>query len=157
MPWIDDSSIHWIVCEIGTVRFGFSHVCISLTVVSYLFDSNTLYAASALAANVLIQLSLAAPCGSHFPSPNLKNLLTTTDVCSPMFKTPMYHNLGIHWASSISTFLAVACLPFPWIFYKLGSSVRRHWQYAAESATKLEAMDQRAAHPRSGCSNMKSS
>ncbi|KAJ5852268.1 uncharacterized protein N7529_011653 [Penicillium soppii] len=99
-PWIDDSSIHWIVCEIGTAIFRFSHVCIILSMVSYLVDSYTRCAASALAANAVIR----ALFGGDFP----------------MFKTPMYHNLDIHWASSIPAFLAVACLPFLWIFYKLG-------------------------------------
>lgn len=55
----------------------------------------------------------------------------------------MYNNLGIHWASSISAFLAVACLPFPWVFYKFGPAIRRHCRYAAESARKLDEMNDR--------------
>lgn len=55
----------------------------------------------------------------------------------------MYRNLGIHWASSISAFLAVACLPFPWIFYKYGPAIRRHCQYASESAQQLDEMTDR--------------
>lgn len=55
----------------------------------------------------------------------------------------MYQNLGIHWASSISAFLAVACLPFPWIFYKYGPAIRRHCQYASESARQLDEMADR--------------
>jgi ABC-type transport system involved in cytochrome bd biosynthesis, fused ATPase and permease components len=55
----------------------------------------------------------------------------------------MYQNLGIHWASSISAFLAVACLPFPWIFYKYGPTIRRHCQYASESARQLDEMTDR--------------
>ena len=55
----------------------------------------------------------------------------------------MYRNLGIHWASSISAFLALACLPFPWIFYRYGPAIRRHCQYASESARQLDEMADR--------------
>lgn len=55
----------------------------------------------------------------------------------------MYDRLGIHWGSSISAFLAAACLPFPWIFYKYGPAIRRHCRYAAESARQLDAMTDR--------------
>ncbi|KAJ6186481.1 hypothetical protein N7519_007782 [Penicillium mononematosum] len=121
--WTNFPHIHWIVCEIGTVLFGFSHVSIFLSVVNYLVDGYTIYAASALAGNAVIR----ALFGAAFP----------------LFTTPMYQNLGIHWASSISAFLAVACLPFPWIFYKYGPAIRRHCQYAAESARQLDEMADR--------------
>lgn len=55
----------------------------------------------------------------------------------------MYDRLGIHWGSSISAFLAAACLPFPWIFYKYGPAIRRHCRYAAESARQLDAQTDR--------------
>jgi hypothetical protein len=45
----------------------------------------------------------------------------------------MYDRLGIHWASSIPAFLAVACLPFPFLFYKYGLSIRQKCKYAAEA------------------------
>lgn len=45
----------------------------------------------------------------------------------------MYHRLGIHWASSIPAFLALACVPFPFLFYKYGKSIRLKCKYAAES------------------------
>ncbi|KAJ5555715.1 hypothetical protein N7535_008148 [Penicillium sp. DV-2018c] len=121
--WTNFPRIHWIVCEIGTVLFGFSHVSIFLSVVNYLVDGYTIYAASALAGNAVIR----ALFGAAFP----------------LFTTPMYQNLGIHWASSISAFLALACLPFPWIFYKYGPAIRRHCQYAAESARQLDEMADR--------------
>lgn len=55
----------------------------------------------------------------------------------------MYNSLGVHWASSISAFMALVCLPFPWIFYKYGPPIRRRCQYAAESARQLDAMADR--------------
>ncbi|KAJ5680078.1 hypothetical protein N7536_011217 [Penicillium majusculum] len=121
--WTNFPHIHWVVCEIGTVLLGFSHVSIFLSVVNYLVDGYTIYAASALAGNAVIR----ALFGAAFP----------------LFTTPMYQNLGIHWASSISAFLAVACLPFPLIFYKYGPAIRRHCQYASESARQLDEMADR--------------
>lgn len=55
----------------------------------------------------------------------------------------MYKSLGVHWASSISAFMALVCLPFPWVFYKYGPPIRRRCQYAAESARQLDAMADR--------------
>ncbi|KAJ5881115.1 uncharacterized protein N7473_012168 [Penicillium subrubescens] len=121
--WTNFPRIHWIVCQIGTVFFGFSHVSIFLSVVNYLVDGYTVYAASALAGNAVIR----ALFGAAFP----------------LFTTPMYDRLGIHWGSSISAFLAAACLPFPWVFYKYGPAIRRHCRYAAESARQLDAQTDR--------------
>jgi hypothetical protein len=58
--WTNFPHIHWIVCEIGTVLFGFSHVSIFLSVVNYLVDGYTIYAASALAGNAVIRALFGA-------------------------------------------------------------------------------------------------
>jgi hypothetical protein len=58
----------------------------------------------------------------------------------PLFTTYMYADLGIHWASSIPAFLALACVPFPFLFYKYGSAIRLRCKYAAEAAAFLEKM-----------------
>jgi len=52
----------------------------------------------------------------------------------------MYKNLGIHWASSIPAFLALACVPFPFLFYKYGEPIRMKCKYAAEAARVLKEM-----------------
>lgn len=52
----------------------------------------------------------------------------------------MYRNLGIHWASSIPAFLALICVPFPFLFYKYGRSIRMRCKFAAEAAKELEEM-----------------
>lgn len=57
----------------------------------------------------------------------------------------MYHNLGIHWASSIPAFLALACLPFPFLFYKYGATIRKKCKYAAQSEAFMEKMRSQAA------------
>lgn len=45
----------------------------------------------------------------------------------------MYENLGIHWASSIPAFLALACVPFLPIIYRYGPKIRRNCKYAREA------------------------
>jgi hypothetical protein len=52
----------------------------------------------------------------------------------------MYRNLGIHWASSVPAFLALACVPFPFLFWRYGKVIRMKSEYAAEAAKVLERM-----------------
>lgn len=63
----------------------------------------------------------------------------------PLFTTQMYDALGIHWASSIPAFLALACMPFPFLFYKYGESIRLRCKFAAEAAAVLEKLRGAAA------------
>jgi hypothetical protein len=55
----------------------------------------------------------------------------------------MYEGLGIHWASSVPAFLALACVPFPFVFYKCGRAVRLRCKFAAEAARQMAEMDER--------------
>ena len=75
------------------------------------------YAASVLAANAVLRSLLGA--------------------AFPLFTTDMYHNLGIHWASTIPAFLSLACVPFPFLFYKYGAKIRSKCKFAAEAAQVL--------------------
>lgn len=52
----------------------------------------------------------------------------------------MYQDLGIHWASSVPAFLAVACVPFPFLFYQYGDKIRMRCKYASEAAAFLTRM-----------------
>jgi hypothetical protein len=45
----------------------------------------------------------------------------------------MYQNLGIQWASSIPAFLALACVPMPFLFYRFGKVIRARSKYAARA------------------------
>ncbi len=42
----------------------------------------------------------------------------------------MYNNLGDAWASSLLGFLALACAPFPYLFYRYGAAIRARSKYA---------------------------
>ena len=118
--WTNYPSIHWIVSIIGTAPFGFGMVLVFLALMNYLIDAYTIYAASVLAANSVLRSIF----GATFP----------------LFTTYMYSGLGIHWASSIPGFLALACLPFPFIFWKFGARIRMKCKYAAEAHQVMEDM-----------------
>lgn len=65
----------------------------------------------------------------------------------PLFTKYMYDDLGIHWASSIPAFLALACLPFPVLFYYYGHTIRMKCEYAAEAAAFMDRMRSKHAEP----------
>lgn len=92
---------------------------------NYLIDSYVIYAASVLAASAVIRSLFGA--------------------AFPLFTTYMYKDLGIHWASSIPAFLSLACMPFPYLFWRYGAAIRAKCKYAAEAAAVLEKMRSRAA------------
>ncbi|KAJ4418853.1 hypothetical protein N0V82_005299 [Gnomoniopsis sp. IMI 355080] len=115
--WTNYPSIHWIVSIIGTAPFGFGMVLVFLSIMNYLIDAYVIYAASVLAANAVMRSCFGA--------------------AFPLFTTNMYDALGIHWASSIPAFLALACIPFPFLFYKYGPAIRKRCKYAAQAEAFL--------------------
>ena len=52
----------------------------------------------------------------------------------------IYENLGIHWASSMPAFLALACLPAPFFFYKHGTAIWAQSSYAVESKAAIRSI-----------------
>jgi hypothetical protein len=58
----------------------------------------------------------------------------------PLFATQMSERLGIHWVSSIPAFRALACLPFPFLFYKSGGPTRMPCKHASEADLFMEKM-----------------
>ncbi|KAJ3548619.1 hypothetical protein NM208_g922 [Fusarium decemcellulare] len=118
--WTNGPSVHWVVPIIGSAFFSFGLVLVFLSLLNYLIDSYVIFAASVLAANSVIRSVFGA--------------------AFPLFTKKMYENLGIHWASSIPAFLALACVPFPFLFAKYGETIRMKCEYAAEAARVLERM-----------------
>ncbi|RMZ88040.1 hypothetical protein DV736_g4740, partial [Chaetothyriales sp. CBS 134916] len=118
--WTNYTSIPWIVCIIGSAIFGFGIVLMFLPVMNYLIDSYTIYAASVLAANSILRSLFGA--------------------IFPLFTTYMYNNLGIHWASSIPGFLALGCLPFPFLFWKYGHKIRMKCKYSAQAHEMMQQL-----------------
>jgi len=126
--WTNYPSIHWIVCIIATVPFGFGVTLVFLSGMNYLIDSYTIYAASVLAANSVLRSLFGA--------------------AFPLFTTQMYRSLGIHWASSIPASLALACLPSPFLFYKYGEAIRMKCKYAAQAHETMVQMRHAAKETR---------
>ncbi|QPG95263.1 hypothetical protein C2857_007919 [Epichloe festucae Fl1] len=120
--WTNSESIHWIVSILAGVPFGFGMVLVFLSIMNYLIDSYTIFAASVLAANSVLRSLFGA--------------------AFPLFTTYMYKDLGIHWASTIPAFLALACVPFPFLFYKYGARIRAKCKFAAQSAAFMEKLRQ---------------
>jgi len=87
---------------------------------NYLIDSYTIYAASVLAANSVLRSLFGA--------------------VFPLFTSQMYARLGIHWASSVPAFLALGCVPFPFLFYRYGAAVRGRCKFAREAGEKMLEM-----------------
>lgn len=122
--WTNYPSIHWIVSILAGVPFGFGMVLIFLGMMNYLIDAYTIFAASVLAANSVLRSLFGA--------------------AFPLFTTQMYENLGIHWASTIPAFLALACVPMPFLFYKYGPKIRESCKYAAQSAAFMQKLQQQS-------------
>lgn len=152
--WTNYPTIHWMASIAAGAPFGFGMVLVFLSVFNYLIDSYTIFAASVLAANS----ALRSLFGTAFP----------------LFTTYMYHNLGIHWASSIPAFLSLVCVPFPFIFYKYGAQIRQRCTFAAEAdafmrrlaeknqeetrreGTIIEKQDEKGTSPAQACDGLES-
>lgn len=122
--WTNSPSIHWLSPIAACIPFGFGMVLVFVAVLNYLIDSYTIFAASVLAANSVLRSIFGA--------------------VFPLFTTYMYRNLGIHWASCIPAFLALLCVPFPFIFYKYGSAIRSKCRYAAQALNFMKELQARS-------------
>lgn len=119
--WTTYRSVHWMSPVAAGVPFGFGLTLIFTAVFSYLIDAYTIYAASALAANTVLRSLFGA--------------------AFPMFTKQMYDKLGTQWASSLPAFLALACIPVPFVLWKHGPAIRKKCKYAARAAAAAELDD----------------
>lgn len=123
--WTNSTSLPWAASVCASIPFGFGLVLVFLGIMNYLIDSYTIFAASVLAANSIIRCVMGA--------------------AFPLFTKQMYEGLGIHWASSIPGFLALACIPMPFFFYKYGALIRSKCKYAAEADAFMQRIRNQAA------------
>lgn len=110
----DGRNVHWIAPIIFGIPFGMGMVVLFLSCMGYLVDVYVIYAASVLAANSVLRSLFGA--------------------AFPLFTKPMYEKLGVHWAAALPGFLALACAPAPFLFYKYGGALREKCKYASEAA-----------------------
>ncbi|KNG46409.1 msf membrane transporter [Stemphylium lycopersici] len=105
LGWTADPEFHWIAPVIGLVLLGTGFFTIFQAALNYLVDTFTLYAASAVAANTFLRSAFAG--------------------AFPLVVTPMYHNIGVGPASSITGGFAALLIPVPFVFYVFGKRIRR--------------------------------
>ncbi|KAJ9233003.1 hypothetical protein DTO207G8_6343 [Paecilomyces variotii] len=98
--WTSNPHITWVPQVIAGVPIGMGIQIIYTMGFNYILDAYTPYAASAVSANTFIRSMAAAG--------------------FPLFATPMYHKLGISWATSLLAFFSLLLMPF------LGELSRRY-------------------------------
>ncbi|KAI4249021.1 MAG: hypothetical protein LQ352_005756 [Teloschistes flavicans] len=109
--WTSPKEINWVVPCFGAALIGIGFFTVFQAALNYLIDTFQRYAASAIAANTFLRSVFAAS--------------------FPLFVNPMFHQLGIPWASSVFGFFAVALIPIPYLFYLYGPRIRAKGKYSA--------------------------
>lgn len=110
--WTSPVHIHWIAPCISLVLMGIGFFTIFQSALNYLIDTFQKYSASAIAANTFLRSIFAA--------------------VFPLFVSPMFHKLGIAWASSLLGFISTAMIPIPFLFYIYGARIRGKGRFTAE-------------------------
>lgn len=118
--WTNDPSTFWLISVSAGVFTGFGMVLLYMSLTNYIVDAYLGYAASALAATTVVRSGAAA--------------------VFPLFTTPMYDSLGIHWASSVPGFMSVIFVPALLAFYKWGHIIRSKTRFAMEAQRMADAM-----------------
>ncbi|KAF2021667.1 MFS general substrate transporter [Aaosphaeria arxii CBS 175.79] len=110
--WSAQAKTHWIVPNIGAAIFCAGVIVGFQCIQTYLVDSYTRYAASAIAAATFLR-SLA---GFGFP----------------LFAPAMYDALDFGWGNSLLGFVAIALgVPAPFMLWKYGEKLRNKSKFAA--------------------------
>ncbi|KAJ4094442.1 hypothetical protein NW760_012729 [Fusarium oxysporum] len=102
--WTAEYSVHWIVPVGSHVIIGFGIVVSLMCVMTYMIDSFTIYAASAMAANTVVR--------------------SIGGGVLPLFGLRMYEVLGYGWGNSLLGFVAVAMIPIPILITRYGARLR---------------------------------
>jgi MFS family permease len=103
--WSSFYRLHLASTIISLIPYGFGIMGLFLPITTYLVDSHPVYAASAIAANVILRSLVGA-------------LL-------PLAGPPMYTSLGLGWGNSLLGFICVLMIPLPAMFYKFGARWRK--------------------------------
>lgn len=110
--WTAQYHCHWIAPNIGAVLFGTGTIVAFQCIQTYMVDTYTRFAASALAAGAFLR-SLA---GFGFP----------------LFAPYMYSALHYGWGNSLLAFLAIVIgAPAPVFLWKFGEKLRKKSPFAA--------------------------
>ncbi|KAK4897034.1 hypothetical protein LTR27_005281 [Elasticomyces elasticus] len=108
--WSAEARLHWIMPDIGAGILAAATICGYYAIQTYIIDSYTKYAASAVAAISCLR-SLA---GFGFP----------------LFAPAMYNALGYGWSNTILAVVAILIgIPAPFVFWKYGATLRARSRY----------------------------
>ncbi|CAP81116.1 hypothetical protein NUH16_008968 [Penicillium rubens] len=110
--WTAQYRCHWIAPNIGAVLFGTGNIIAFQCIQTYMVDTYTRFAASALAAGAFLR-SIA---GFGFP----------------LFAPYMYSSLEYGWGNSLLAFVAIVIgVPAPVFLWKFGETLRKKSTFAA--------------------------
>lgn len=110
--WSAQAKIHWVMPNIGAIIFSAGTIVGFQCIQTYIVDSYTRYAASALAAAAVLR-SLA---GFAFP----------------LFAPSLFAKLHYGWGSSVLGFIAIVLgWPAPILLWKFGETLRKRSTFAA--------------------------
>ncbi|KAJ5781259.1 hypothetical protein N7457_006419 [Penicillium paradoxum] len=108
--WTAKAEISWASPVVAITVFSWGNLCVFVSTTQYLVDTyQGITVASAMSANGLARYGLGA--------------------AFPLFTVQMYTKLGSEWASSLLGFIAIALLPVPWVFFKMGKRLRGMSKY----------------------------
>ncbi|KAL0567039.1 hypothetical protein V5O48_014954 [Marasmius crinis-equi] len=113
------ASIHWAVPACATIFVGAGISLIFISFLSYLIDTYLMYAASAFAANTILRSLVGA--------------------AFPLFTTQMFSNMGINWACTLISLIALVLAPSPFLFYIYGARIRARSKFAPCIDLKIAA------------------
>lgn len=102
--WAAEYRLHWMVPIAGTFFVGAGIFFVHLVTQVYLIDSYTLYAASAVSAELALRCLFGATI--------------------PLAGTPLYDALGLGWGNSLLAFIALLFVPASLFLLKYGERIR---------------------------------
>lgn len=125
LGWTGRSSVHWMAPTAAGFPFGFGLILVFFSVVLYFSMAfPPINVASAMAANNLLRYILAS--------------------VFPLFTVQMYERLHIDWATSLFAFIALAMVPVPFVFEKIGKKMRARSKYGYAAYFKKLAEEKKA-------------
>jgi hypothetical protein len=102
--WTCGPHVHWIVPILAGVPFGAGNACVFIYASNYMARSYGIYAASALAGNMVLRSIMGA--------------------CLPLAGPSMYGALGLGWGGTLLGIVEAVCISIPTVFYFVGHRIR---------------------------------
>ncbi|KAG6818566.1 hypothetical protein H0H93_003939 [Arthromyces matolae] len=96
--------VHWMGVMVSGAVFGFAMIILYIAANSYIVDSYSSFAASAIAAKTLMRSCVGASV--------------------PLFVTQMFHAMKFQFAGLLLALVGIVIGPMPFIFYRYGEQIR---------------------------------